>query len=133
RWAYIGAWPLEAARLDEPELFAHRAFEKADRTLPAVRSVDAAKTLVDGRSPSPRDLHRSRVEVARLRMPRRRGVLLDEDAAHAEARQLERRSQAHGAAAENDHSAIRLEDRHPQVSSIDDSRGPQLRRPFRSR
>ena len=70
-------------------------------------------------APSPGDLHGPRVEVPRLRMPGRVLVPLDQHARDPEARQLERRTEADGACAENDHAESRCVDSSRQLSPID--------------
>ena len=104
RRADVGPRALEALRLDDAELLAGRGAQEADRALPARRRVDAAEPLVDGGPPASRDLHRPRVEVARLRMPRRPLVLLDQHRSHAEARELERRAEPDRSGADDDHA-----------------------------
>ena len=98
--------PLEALRLDASVLHADRALQEADRTLPALRRIDAAQALVDRRPPAPGDLHGPRVEVPRLRMPGRVVVPLDQHAGDPEPRQLQRRTEADRARAENDHAVV---------------------------
>ena len=96
---------FEAFRLDEAELLTGRRAQEADRALPARRGVDAAQPLVDGGPPPASDLHRPRVEVTGLGVKRRGVMLLDQHRAHAAAGELERRTQAHGPSAHDDHAA----------------------------